>query len=42
LFTRDLRVGEDLELPSPAGLQHVPIVGAFRDFNTSPSFCLPN
>jgi putative ABC transport system permease protein len=35
LFTRDLRVGEDLELPSPAGLQHVPIVGAFRDFNTS-------
>jgi putative ABC transport system permease protein len=35
LFARDLRVGEELELPSPTGLQHVPIVGAFRDFNTS-------
>ena len=35
LFARDLRVGDELELPSPAGLQHVPIVGAFRDFNTS-------
>ena len=35
LFARDLRVGDELELPSPAGLQRLPIVGAFRDFNTS-------
>ena len=34
LFARHLRVGDELELPSPAGAQHVPIVGAFRDFNT--------
>ena len=34
LFARDLRVGDELELPSPTGSQHVPIVGAFRDFNT--------
>jgi putative ABC transport system permease protein len=35
LFARGLQVGEELELPSPSGLQHVPIAGAFRDFNTS-------
>jgi len=35
LFARDLQVGDELELPSPKGLQRVPIVGAFRDFNTS-------
>ena len=35
LFARELRVGQMLELPSPSGWQHVPIVGAFRDFNTS-------
>ncbi len=35
MFARHLTVGEELELPSPAGLQHVRIVGAFRDFNTS-------
>jgi putative ABC transport system permease protein len=35
LFARGLRVGDELELPSPAGLQRLPIVGAFRDFNTS-------
>ena len=34
LFARHLRVGDELELPSPTGPQHVPIVGAFRDFNT--------
>ena len=34
LFARKLRVGDELELPSPTGLQRVPIVGAFRDFNT--------
>jgi putative ABC transport system permease protein len=34
LFARSLHVGDELELPSPAGLQRVPIVGAFRDFNT--------
>jgi putative ABC transport system permease protein len=35
LFARELRVGDVLELPSPAGVQRLPIVGAFRDFNTS-------
>ncbi len=35
LFSRDLRVGDELQLPSPTGVQRVPIVGAFRDFNTS-------
>jgi putative ABC transport system permease protein len=35
LFARGLRVGDELELPSPAGLQRLPIVGAFRDFNTN-------
>jgi len=34
LFARHLQVGDELELPSPTGPQHVPIVGAFRDFNT--------
>ena len=34
LFARDLRVGDELALPSPTGLWSVPIVGAFRDFNT--------
>jgi putative ABC transport system permease protein len=34
LFARALRVGDVLELPSPAGLQRLPILGAFRDFNT--------
>jgi putative ABC transport system permease protein len=35
LFSRGLQVGDELELPSPSGVQRVPIVGAFRDFNTS-------
>jgi putative ABC transport system permease protein len=35
LFARELRVGDVLELPSPAGVQRLPIVAAFRDFNTS-------
>jgi putative ABC transport system permease protein len=34
LFARDLRVGDALDLPSPEGTQRVPILGAFRDFNT--------
>jgi putative ABC transport system permease protein len=34
LFAADLRVGDELELPSPGGLRRQPIVGAFRDFNT--------
>lgn len=34
LFARALSVGDELELPSPTGLQKIPIVGAFRDFNT--------
>jgi putative ABC transport system permease protein len=34
LFARGLRAGDELELPSPTGLQRVPIVAAFRDFNT--------
>jgi putative ABC transport system permease protein len=35
LFAQQLRVGDELELPSPNGLQRLPIVGAFRDFNTA-------
>lgn len=35
LFARGLRVGDELELPAPTGSQRLPIVGAFRDFNTS-------
>ena len=34
LFARNLAVGDELELPAPAGPQRVAIVGAFRDFNT--------
>jgi putative ABC transport system permease protein len=34
LFARSWAVGDELELPSPAGVQRLPIVGAFRDFNT--------
>jgi putative ABC transport system permease protein len=34
MFARDLDVGDGLALPSPAGTQRLPIVGAFRDFNT--------
>jgi putative ABC transport system permease protein len=34
LFARDLDVGAILELPAPGGLQRLPIIGAFRDFNT--------
>ena len=34
LFARDLRVGDELELPSPVGAQRLPIAAAFRDFNT--------
>jgi putative ABC transport system permease protein len=33
-FARGLRVGESLAIPTPAGTQRLPIVGAFRDFNT--------
>jgi putative ABC transport system permease protein len=35
LFARNLRVGDHLELPAPSGLQRLPIVAAFRDFNTA-------
>lgn len=34
LFARGLRVGSELALPAPDGTRHLPIVGAFRDFNT--------
>ena len=34
LFARGLRVGDELELPSPVGAQRLPIAAAFRDFNT--------
>ncbi len=34
LFASGLRVGDELELPAPDGLQRPPIAGAFRDFNT--------
>jgi len=34
LFASKLRVGDELELPAPTGLRRLPIVGAFRDFNT--------
>jgi putative ABC transport system permease protein len=34
LFAQSLRIGDVLELPAPTGLQRMPIVGAFRDFNT--------
>jgi len=34
MFARKLTLGDVVELPSPNGLQRLPIVGAFRDFNT--------
>lgn len=34
LFARKLRVGDELVLPAPDGARSLPIVGAFRDFNT--------
>jgi putative ABC transport system permease protein len=34
LFASGLRVGDALEVPSPAGARRWPVVGAFRDFNT--------
>jgi putative ABC transport system permease protein len=34
LFARDLGVGDELEVPAPAGLERLQIAGAFRDFNT--------
>jgi putative ABC transport system permease protein len=33
-FARHLAVGDELQLPSPAGPQRLPIVGVYRDFNT--------
>jgi len=42
LFSGDLRVGDEIELPTLAGVQRLPIVGAFRDFNTStPAVVMP-
>ncbi len=34
LFARNLRVGDELELPGRGGIRRVPIAAAFRDFNT--------
>ena len=34
MFARHLAVGDELTLPSPSGPQRLPIVGAYRDFNT--------
>jgi len=34
LFSSKLRVGDELEVPTPSGPRGLPIVGAFRDFNT--------
>ncbi len=34
LFASDLRIGDDIDLPSPTGVHRLPIVGSFRDFNT--------
>jgi putative ABC transport system permease protein len=34
LFSSGLEVGDALEMPSPTGALRLPIVGAFRDFNT--------
>jgi putative ABC transport system permease protein len=34
LFSSGLRVGDELEVPTPAGTKRSPVVGAFRDFNT--------
>jgi putative ABC transport system permease protein len=33
-FARDLRVGDELALPTPSGVERLPIVGTYRDFNT--------
>jgi putative ABC transport system permease protein len=33
-FARDLKIGDELTLPTPAGVEQMPIVGMFRDFNT--------
>jgi putative ABC transport system permease protein len=33
-FARNLSVGDALELPTPTGIERLPIVGTFRDFNT--------
>jgi putative ABC transport system permease protein len=34
LFSSKLRVGDELEVPTPSGPRRLPIAGAFRDFNT--------
>ena len=34
MFARQLSVGAELELPGASGPQRLPIVGAYRDFNT--------
>jgi len=34
LFSSGLRVGDELELPTPTGAKRFAVVGAFRDFNT--------
>ena len=34
LFSSSQRVGDELELPTPDGPKRVPVVAAFRDFNT--------
>jgi putative ABC transport system permease protein len=33
-FARQLRVGDSLAVPTPTGVERVPIVATFRDFNT--------
>jgi putative ABC transport system permease protein len=33
-FARDLHVGDTLAVPTPSGVEDVPIVATFRDFNT--------
>jgi putative ABC transport system permease protein len=34
MFARHLAVGEELTISTPSGQEHLPIVGAYRDFNT--------
>lgn len=34
MFARTMKLGDALTLPTPSGLRQLPIVGAFRDFNT--------
>jgi putative ABC transport system permease protein len=34
LFARGVGVGAEVQLPAPTGIERLPIVGAFRDFNT--------